>query len=36
MMKLANPNIPDNAIDKVIEILKSGNLVQGEYVGKFE
>ncbi|MCD4744375.1 MAG: DegT/DnrJ/EryC1/StrS family aminotransferase [Desulfobacteraceae bacterium] len=36
MIKLANPNIPAPALEKVIEVLKSGNLVQGEYVKKFE
>lgn len=36
MIKLAQPNIPGEAIGKVIEILRSGNLVQGEYVEDFE
>ena len=36
MIKLAKPNISENAIKKVSDILRSGNLVQGEYVEKFE
>ena len=36
MIRLAKPNIPQEAIDKVIEVLKSGNLVQGKYVAEFE
>ena len=36
MIKLAKPNIPEQAIEKVIEVLKSGNLVQGKYVEEFE
>jgi len=36
MIKLAKPNIPEEAFEKVIEVLKSGNLVQGKYVEEFE
>ncbi len=36
MIKLAKPNISEKAIKGVVEVLKSGNLVQGEYVKKFE
>lgn len=36
MIRLARPYIPQEAIDKVVEVLKSGNLVQGEYVSQFE
>lgn len=36
MIKLASPHISDHAIEKVGEILRSGNLVQGEYVRAFE
>ncbi len=36
MIRLAKPNITQEAIDSVIEVLKSGNLVQGEFVAKFE
>ena len=36
MIKLAKPHIPDKAIEKVVEVLKSGNLVQGKYVREFE
>lgn len=36
MIKLAKPNIPQEAIDKVVEVLKSGNLIQGKYVKEFE
>lgn len=36
MIKLAKPHIPDKAIEKAVEVLKSGNLVQGIYVEKFE
>lgn len=36
MLKLASPNISEEAIAKVGEVLRSGNLVQGEYVKKFE
>jgi len=36
MIKLAKPCIPRTAIKKVIEVLESGNLVQGNYVKEFE
>lgn len=36
MIKLAKPHIPDKAIEKAMEVLKSGNLVQGKYVQEFE
>ncbi|GAG76074.1 unnamed protein product, partial [marine sediment metagenome] len=36
MIKLAKPCIPRTATKKVIEVLKSGNLVQGKYVKEFE
>lgn len=36
MIKLARPNISKLAIEKVIAVLKSGNLVQGKYVKEFE
>lgn len=36
MIRLAKPYIPQKAIDKVIEVLKSGNLIQGKYVSEFE
>jgi len=36
MIRLAKPYISDEAIEKVAEVLRSGNLVQGEYVRKFE
>ena len=36
MIRLAKPYIPQTAIEKVAEVLKSGNLAQGEYVKKFE
>lgn len=36
MIKLAQPNIPPQAIENAVEVLKSGNLVQGKYVAKFE
>ena len=32
MIRLAKPYISDEAIEKVAEVLRSGNLVQGEYV----
>ncbi len=35
-IRLARPNISEEAIQKVNEVLRSGNLVQGEYVEKFE
>lgn len=36
MIKLAKPHIPGKAIEKAVEVLKSGNLVQGKYVEEFE
>ena len=36
MIKLASPNISEKAIQKVGEVLRSGNLVQGQYVREFE
>lgn len=36
MIKLAKPHIPDSAIHSVVKILKSGNLVQGEFVAELE
>ena len=36
MIKLASPNISEEAIQKVGEVLRSGNLVQGQYVSEFE
>ena len=36
MINLAKPFIPDKAVKCVVEILRSGNLVQGEFVNKFE
>lgn len=36
MIRLAKPHISENAIEQVSEILRSGNLVQGKYVQKFE
>ncbi len=35
-IKLASPSITEEAIDKVTEVLRSGNLVQGKYVSEFE
>lgn len=36
MIRLTRPYIPDSAIEKCVEVLKSGNLVQGKYVEEFE
>lgn len=36
MIRLAKPYIPDSALEKALLVLKSGNLVQGEQVEKFE
>lgn len=36
MIQLAKPNITDKAINRVAQILKSGYLVQGEHVRRFE
>jgi len=36
MIRLAKPSIPEEAIEKVVEVLRSGDLVQGRYVEAFE
>jgi dTDP-4-amino-4,6-dideoxygalactose transaminase len=36
MIRLAKPNITEEAINAVNEVLRSGNLVQGKYVAEFE
>jgi perosamine synthetase len=36
MIRLSKPNIPEEAIQAVVEVLRSGYLVQGEYVKDFE
>ena len=36
MIQLAKPDIDDKAINRVVQILKSGHLVQGEHVRRFE
>jgi dTDP-4-amino-4,6-dideoxygalactose transaminase len=36
MIKLAKPFIPEIAINEAINVLKSGNLVQGKFVKEFE
>ncbi|MCF8261084.1 MAG: DegT/DnrJ/EryC1/StrS family aminotransferase [Melioribacteraceae bacterium] len=36
MIKLAKPFLSESSIQAVVEILKSGNLVQGKYVLEFE
>ena len=36
MLKLARPRIQEDAITKVVEILRSGNFVQGHHVRAFE
>jgi dTDP-4-amino-4,6-dideoxygalactose transaminase len=36
MIRLTRPYIPEAAIEKCVEVLKSGNLVQGKYVEEFE
>jgi len=36
MITLAKPVIPEAAIQKAVSVLKSGNLVQGIFVNKFE
>lgn len=36
MIRLAQPSIPETAFPQVLEVLRSGNLVQGQYVRKFE
>jgi dTDP-4-amino-4,6-dideoxygalactose transaminase len=36
MIKLAKPFLHETAIDQIAEILRSGNLVQGQFVGELE
>jgi len=36
MLKLAKPYIPEDAIQMVADVLRSGNLIQGRYVREFE
>ena len=36
MIRLSRPYIPEEAYEKVIDVLRSGNLVQGKYVEQFE
>ena len=36
MIKLAKPNIPEEAIEKAVKVIRSGDLVQGKYVKEFE
>lgn len=36
MIKLASPDIRESDILKAVEVLRSGNLVQGRYVSEFE
>lgn len=36
MIRLAKPNISEEAISRVGDVLRSGNLVQGKYVSEFE
>ena len=36
MIRLAKPNISEKAINAVVDVLRSGNLVQGKYVQEFE
>jgi perosamine synthetase len=36
MLKLSRPIIPEKAIANAVEVLKSGNLIQGKYVEEFE
>lgn len=36
MIKLAQPQIPEQAIEDAVAVLRSGNLVQGKYVEAFE
>lgn len=35
-IRLVKPDIPEEALHRVSEVIKSGHLVQGEYVKKFE
>jgi perosamine synthetase len=36
MIKLAKPNIPESAIANAVDVIKSGNLIQGLHVQTFE
>ncbi len=36
MIRLAKPTIPEAAVNTVVEIFKTGDLVQGKYVKEFE
>lgn len=36
MIRLSKPYITDECIDRVVEVLRSGNLVQGKYADLFE
>ncbi len=36
MIKLASPDIPDADIQRAVEVIKSGNLIQGQNVIEFE
>lgn len=36
LIKLASPDIKESDISRLIEVLKSGNLVEGKYVQEFE
>ncbi|RJR41444.1 MAG: DegT/DnrJ/EryC1/StrS family aminotransferase [Desulfobacteraceae bacterium] len=36
MLRLARPDIPEAAITEAVEVLRSGNLAQGEQVARFE
>jgi len=36
MIKLAQPDIPESAIEQMVAVLRSGNLVQGKHVREFE
>jgi dTDP-4-amino-4,6-dideoxygalactose transaminase len=35
-IRLVKPDIPEEALRSVVDVIKSGHLVQGEYVKKFE
>lgn len=35
-IRLVKPDIPEEALQMVVDVIKSGHLVQGEYVKKFE
>ena len=36
MIKLSNPYIPDKSLESIVQVIKSGKLVQGEQVKEFE